>query len=141
MIRPNNPAVDVEALRAKVQARADSLRASGVVEERRRNPRSLAERYRAALSYVYRASHFAYPETQLPQRVKILRRFGPMPAQLALRAYNFVFRRAREASAAQSEALRELAEAGLETTRRLAELEMQIALLRDAVERRNNERR
>lgn len=127
MILPNNPAIDFEALRAKVRATASALRESGIVERRRREPASLPARYRAATAYLDRADDFGYPETRLPHRLKVIERMSPRGAIAILRMYNFMFRRARDASAAQTQALRELAEAGAETARRLAALEKKLA--------------
>ena len=127
MIRPNNPAIDVEALRAKVRAKASTLRDSGIVERRRHEPASLPARYRAAMAYLDRADDFGYPEARLPHRLKVIERISPRGAVAILRIYNFIFRRARDASAAQTQALRELAEAGAATAQRLAALEQELA--------------
>ncbi|MGH7660405.1 MAG: hypothetical protein ACRENA_05760 [Vulcanimicrobiaceae bacterium] len=135
MIRSNNPAIDFETLRVKVHAKASTLRESGVVERRRSEPVSLPARYRAVTAYLDRADDFGYPEARLPHRLKVVERVSPRGAVAILRLYNFIFRRARDASAAQTQALRELAEAGAVTAQRLAVLDQQMARLRDAVER------
>lgn len=134
MIRPNNPAIDVDKLRAKVRSKAEALRSSRILEKRRREPRSISARYHAAAAYLARAYQFTYPETRLPKKMRLLNWFGVRPAVLLLRAYNFALRPAREASAAQGEALRELLEAGRATSQRVAELELEIARLREALE-------
>ena len=131
MIRPNNPAIDFETLRARVQAKAELLRASAA--NGRMNPQSDAIRsaYRAAAAYVDRAEDFAYPQTRVPRRLAVLLgRFGSRPERILLHLYNLALRPAREASAAQSSALRELVKAGVATAHRLATLERQIAELR-----------
>jgi len=134
VIRPNNPAIDIEALHAKVQATADALRASGIVERRRVEARSILDRCRAANAYADRASAFTQPETRLPRRLRVLERFGSAPGILLLRIYNLALRRARDANTATTQAIRELAEAGIATSQRLAELELELARLRALIE-------
>lgn len=137
MIRPNNPAIDFEALRAKVCARADALRARQRAreDENETATQALLPYYRAADAYLDRAEDLNFPLARLPGRLQALKRFGPVPYAI-LRLYNYAFRKARDASTAQTEALREMTRAGVATSRRLALLEGEIARLRDLIEGR-----
>lgn len=141
MIRPNNPAIDFDTLREKVRVTAERLRADGARERQKQDPGSLRGAYRAATGYLDRADDFAYPQTRAPRRISaLLKRFGPQPERILLHLYNVAFRPAREASAAQSAAIRELVKAGIATTKRLAELERKLAKLSaDLQEHQNRE--
>jgi len=131
VIRSNNPAIDFEALRARVRATADRVRAASAGEQRRRDPDSLFASYRAANAYLDRADDFAYPQTRVPRRIAVLlQRFGRRPERVLLHFYNLALRPAREASAAQVSATRELVKAGHAMAKRLRELEQQLDELR-----------
>lgn len=137
MIRPNNPAIDFEALRAKVRARAETLRSGkhAPTDEDKTATQALLPYYRASEAYLDRVESLNFPLTRLPGRLGALKRLGPAPRFL-LRVYNYAFRKTREAVAAQALALREVTQGGAATSRRLAQVEAELARLREMLEGR-----
>lgn len=143
MIRPNNPAIDVEDLRRKVSLISEKLRSNRALDRRFSRDGVTARRadlrgyYRAANGYLDRAEDFAYPQSRLPHRLAMLERVSPKAALLVLRAYNFALRPVREASVAQTRAIRELTFAGIASMELLLQLEKKISELQEALENRN----
>lgn len=145
MIRANNPAIDVDALRARIGATAARLRESGI-EERRDgatasdsdSTRALLLHYRNVSALLDRAEDFNYPLVRVPQRLAKLRFVADRPARFMLKLFNYVFRRQRNVSAAQTQAVRELAEVSATSTRRLLQLEREVERLRKIVEQQRS---
>lgn len=139
ILRANNQEIDFDRLDERVRAVASRLRDLKIVEEKRRqradesavSPELALARFRAVNAILDRAEDLNQPKQQLPRRLATLRRFGPRPARFLMRAFNYVFRNQRDVNESQIQAMRELNQATLIATRRVAELEAELERLRN----------
>lgn len=146
MLRANNPEIDIDALRERVNSIAARLRDSGLIEERRRerageletSPRAAMARYRAVNALLDRADDLNQPRMRLPRRFSRLYALGDRPARFAVKLFNFAFRLSRDVNDAQTQAVRELSQEALVANRRILHLEREVERLRAQLEQRRD---
>jgi hypothetical protein len=146
MIRPNNPAVNVDELMVKVRAQAEQLRKGTVIDDARDRRRSSSggrllsslDRHEAINSLLDIAEQRNRPRTQVPQRLARMRGLGERPTRFMLRVFNYFFRQQREVDAAQTHAMREMMTILYVVGRHLSNLTDRVA---DLEERLENDRR
>lgn len=118
MIRANNPEIDVDELMGRVREEAAQLRASGVVEARRGDrhdidDRAVAralERHRAIETHLREAEERNRRRAALPHRFARFEGLLGFAGRFVLRAFNYATKQQREVAAAQTQALRIVAE-------------------------------
>jgi hypothetical protein len=109
MIRPNNPEIDTDELRARVAADAARIRASQAAGEWEGAERPLVvARLQAVTSLLVEAEKKNRIRREWPRRFAFLARTGPLGRAL-LRLWNYQFKEQREKDALILAALRCLA--------------------------------